>query len=68
MELRFDGPFEGRIDRTFEGWTITPDAYNRVPPKLLAFDISHGGHAHTYRQPGTEPLEPNTITPLELVR
>ena len=68
MEFRFDGPFEGRIDRTFEGWTITPDAYNRVPPKLLAFDISHGGHAHTYRQPGTEPLEPNTITPLELVR
>lgn len=68
MELRFDAPFEGRIDRTFEGWTITPDAYHRVPPKLLSLDISHGSHARTYCQPGAEPLKPNTTTPLELVR
>ena len=69
IEFRFDGAFEGRIDRTADGgWTITPDAYNSVTPKLLGFAVSHGGHAHAYEPAGDQPLEPNTTTPLKLVR
>lgn len=41
--IRFDGPFEGRIDRGENGWVITPDTYNTVPPKLLKFEVKEDG-------------------------
>ena len=69
IALRFDGAFEGRIDRMADGgWSITPDDYNAVTPKLLTFEVSHGGHAHSYEPTSAQPLEPNATTPLQLVR
>ena len=69
IALRFDGAFEGRIDRMADGgWSITPDDYNAVTPKLLSFEVSHGGHAHSHEPTSAQPLEPNATTPLQLVR
>ncbi|MGY8693373.1 MAG: hypothetical protein ACKVGW_04155, partial [Verrucomicrobiia bacterium] len=54
------GPFEGRLDRTDTGWTITPDAYNAVTPKLLIFEVTRDGRVESFRTENAQPLEPNT--------
>jgi len=60
IELSFDGPFEGRFDRTDNGWIVTPDGYNAVTPKLLAFKITRNGRVDSYTTETTQPLRPNT--------
>jgi len=59
IEMRFDGRFEGRIDRTTDGWTITPDTYNTVTPKLLKFEVTSNGRTQSYSTSGAQPLQPN---------
>jgi hypothetical protein len=66
--IRFDGSFEGRLDRTGDGWTITPDAYNAVTPKLLSFQIRRNGQVESYEAPTSQPLEPNSSHLLNRVR
>ena len=60
INLNFDGPFEGRLDRTDTRWTITPDSYNAVTPKLLNFEVTHDGRVESFRTENAQPLEPNT--------
>ena len=60
IKLNFDGPFEGRLDRTENGWTITPDAYNAVTPKLLNFEVTRDGRVESFRTENAQPLQPNT--------
>ncbi len=59
IELTFDGPFEGRLDRTDNGWILTPDAYNAVTPELLKFEIARDGRVDSYRTESAQPLQPN---------
>ncbi len=59
IDIQFDGPFEGRFDRTEQAWTITPDGYNAVTPKLLTFTITTGGRTVTYGPQSRSSLEPN---------
>ena len=66
ITLRFDGRFEGRVDRTAAGWTLTPDSYNAVTPMLLSFDVTRDGHATSYQLTGMQPLAPNQTHRLEV--
>ncbi|MGY8719272.1 MAG: hypothetical protein ACKVI3_15990, partial [Verrucomicrobiia bacterium] len=60
MELQFDGLFEGRLDRTDNGWTITPDSYNNATPPLVSFEITRNGRSESYHSAAAQPLTPNT--------
>ncbi len=63
IEVAFDAPFEGRIDRTSNGWTITPDSYNAVAPNLLAFTVDRDGQSQSY-QAQSDTLQVDTANPL----
>ncbi|GAB5561283.1 MAG: hypothetical protein SynsKO_29300 [Synoicihabitans sp.] len=60
VSLKFDGAFEGHLDRTTEGWSITPDAYNAVTPKLTKFVHQLDGQVMTYQSSSKQPLASNT--------
>ncbi len=64
IELRFAAPFEGRLDRTSDGWTLTPEAYPDVPPSLLTLKITQNGHTQSYGPQASHPLEVNITYPL----
>ena len=68
IEIRWEGPFEGRIDRTANGWAMTPDAFNAVTPKLLTFSVEREGETSTYGPMQAQPLEPNQTHELGLRR
>ncbi len=68
IEILFDGPFEGRFDRTERAWTITPDAYHSVTPKLLSFRLTRNGKVESYEVQSPQPLKPNLSYPLKRVR
>ncbi len=63
IAIEFDAPFEGRIDRTSNTWTLTPDAYNPVAPKLLTFTVTRNGQTQTY-QPEHGELQVDQANPL----
>jgi hypothetical protein len=60
IQLSFDGPFEGRFDRTDAGWIVTPDAYNAVTPELLTFKITRDGLIESFSPESVQPLQSNT--------
>ena len=49
IHIQFDGRYEGRVDRTADGWTITPDLFDRAPPNVLHFTVTTGGTTASYR-------------------
>jgi hypothetical protein len=59
IQLTFDAPFEGQLHRTDDGWMITPDDYNAVPPVLLSFTVTTDGKVESYRTRTSDHLLPN---------
>ncbi|GAB5561282.1 MAG: hypothetical protein SynsKO_29290 [Synoicihabitans sp.] len=58
LTIEFEDAFEGRIDRTATGWTITADDYYANPPRLIRFTQTVGDRVVAYALKG-EPLQPN---------
>jgi hypothetical protein len=57
ITLTFEEAFEGRLDRTDDGWTLTPDSYHAEPPALLSFEHTVGSESTHYQTTG--PLAPD---------
>ena len=68
IRVEFDDPFEGYLERTDAGWTITPDSYNPAPPTLLVFTVESDGFLTAYQPDSTQPLTPSTSHMLVPVR
>lgn len=64
IALQFDGLFEGVVERTTSGWTITPDAYHAETPRLLSFMVSRGDDVQLYRVSTGQELTPEVETSL----
>lgn len=65
LEVDFEAPFEGVIERTDTGWVVIPDRYNAVTPSLLTFHVESDGAMRAFEWTGDEPMrsaERNILT------
>ncbi len=59
ISLNFEEAFEGRLDRTGDGWTIKPDDFNARPPEVVEFEVRTANQTTVFVPAGEGALAPH---------